>query len=108
MSALRLATENGKRIGRTSKAKRLAAGPATEAARLRRCLALIKTEAEKHQARADRIEATLRTLMDAAFSNNPILVRAMAREVSIEVPAAMSANLIVRFCEMAEEGTLCA
>ena len=108
MSALKLATENGKRVGRVAKAKRLAAEPATEAARLRRCISRIRVEAEAQQRRTQQVEDLLNTLLRVAHGGDPILFRAMAREAAIEVPAVISVNLVVRFCEMAEEGTLCA
>lgn len=56
---LKLAAEGGKRVGRTSKAKRLAAAPSTEAARLRRCLALIREQAVKAEVRAKAAEEVL-------------------------------------------------
>lgn len=108
MSRLILATENGKRVGRTSKAKRLASEPATEAARLRRCLASIRAEAEKAWQRSQEQEAILRGCFEATASGNLILARAMAREALVEVPSADRFGLLVRYCEMAEEGTLCA
>lgn len=109
---LTLATENGRRVGRTSKAKRLAAEPATEAARLRRSLARIRVEAERAHVTAKHAEIILKGLFEAASacegSGAPLLVRALAREALIECPQAHRFAWLARACEMAEEGTLCA
>lgn len=105
---LRLATENGRRIGRTSKAKRIAAQPATEAARLARALAEIKEEAEKAQARAEAAEDVLKAAFKAVCGKDLIVARALMREALIESPYAMNFRNLIRMCEQAEEGSLCA
>ncbi|MEH3117079.1 MAG: hypothetical protein PGN25_05575 [Methylorubrum populi] len=106
-----LITENGKAVtkrSRLSKVRRAAARPDMEIARLRRCITSIRAEAEKADDRARQIEALLQSLMRVTHQGDPTLTRAMVREVCIEVPAAMRTALLVRYCEMAEEGTLCA
>lgn len=105
---VRLATENGKRIGRTSKAKRLAAQPTTEAARLRRALAEIKQEALHAYAGMERQEALLEATLQVACGSDPVLTRAMVRNTIIEGANKHRVALLIRYCEMAEEGTLCA
>lgn len=105
---LRLATENGRRIGRTTKAKRVAAQPATEAARLARALAMIKEEAERAQARADAAEEVLKVAFHGVCGKDLIVARALMREALIECPHAMNFHNLIRMCEQAEEGSLCA
>lgn len=105
---LRLATENGRRVGRTTKAKRVAAQPAAEAARLARALAKIKDEAEKAQARAEAAEEILRAAFSAVRGKDLIVARALMREAVIECPYAMDFRRVIRMCEQAEEGSLCA
>lgn len=106
--ALKLATENGRRVGKVPKAKRLAAAPATEAARLRRMIAMIREEAEQAEARGVEAEKILRLLFLAAGKDDPLIVRALARDALVECGHALKLGLLVRYIEMAEEGTLCA
>lgn len=105
---IRLVTENGNRVGKVTKAKRLAAGPVTEAARLRRCIARIRAEAERSLACAVDQEAVLRHCFSAVSSGDMILARALAREALVSGPSAYQFRGLIRSCEMAEEGTLCA
>ncbi|TXN67881.1 hypothetical protein [Methylobacterium sp. WL6] len=104
----RLATDGGRRIRRTPKADRIAAQPATEAARLMRSLIAIRSEAEGAQKRADRAVAILERAFLSCAHDDPIVTRALAREALIECRFAGNFALLIRYCEMAEEGTLCA
>lgn len=108
--ALRLAAEDGRRVGRTPKAQRLAAQPATEVARLMRSLARIRSEVEQAQRRSDAARKVLQAVFDAACAEtpDPLIVRALAREALVECGLALSLRDIHRSCELAEEGTLCA
>lgn len=108
MSALKLATENGRRVGKVTKAKRLAAEPATEAARLRRCIARIRAEAERSLSYAADQEAVLKHCFSAVSPGDMVLARALAREALVSGPSAYQFRGLIRSCEMAEEGTLCA
>lgn len=108
VAAIQLVAENGKRVGNVARAKRLAAEPVTEAARLRRCLASIRREAEQAQSHAKAAEFLLAKVYAIACGDDPILTRAMVREALIEGANAHRVGLVVRYCEMAEEGTLCA
>jgi hypothetical protein len=54
---IRRATEKDRHIGRTSKARRLAAKPSTDAARLTRSLVKVRQEAERALADAGQAEA---------------------------------------------------
>jgi hypothetical protein len=108
MSALRLATKDGRRVGRTSKAERIAAAPATEAARLRRCLALIREEAARAEARAKAAGAVLEAAWLASGRDDRIMARAIAREAYIEARFDGVFGHLGRMCELAEEGKLCA
>ncbi len=108
MTAIRLATENGKRVGRTSRAKRRAAQPATEAARLRRCLDKIRTEAEAAVAVAEASEQLWQKAFGVACGNDAVLTRAMVRAACIDGAVAYKVRGLLRSCEMAGEGTLCA
>ncbi|MFC6791950.1 hypothetical protein ACFQE0_21550 [Methylobacterium komagatae] len=105
---VRLATENGRRIGRLSKAKRQAALPAMEAARLRRSIAMIREEAEKITKRGEEAKKVLEKAFFVAGGDDRLVARALAREALIECSHAMGAYMVLRYCEMAEEGTLCA
>ena len=105
---LRLATENGRRVGRTPKAKRLAAQPAMDVARLMRALAMIRVEAEKVAARGEAAKAVLEAAFLASGGEDRIVARALAREAAVQCSAAFGAMYVVRLCEMAEDGTLCA
>lgn len=107
-SHLKLATEGGKRVGRTPKAKRLAAAPSTEAARLRRCLALIREQAAKAHAKAEAAEKVMEVAWLVSGGEDRIIARAVAREAFIECRHATNFAMLIRFCEMAEDGTLVA
>ncbi|GJD58816.1 hypothetical protein [Methylobacterium dankookense] len=106
----RLATENGRRVGKTTKAQRLAAHPGAEIARLMRSFAQIRAEIEEAQRRSDEALKVLEAVFFAAGGSkpDPLIVRALAREALIECGYAMSFRGIHRTVEMAEEGTLCA
>ncbi|KQQ24111.1 hypothetical protein ASF56_16290 [Methylobacterium sp. Leaf122] len=106
--AIRLATENGKRVGKGARAKHLAAQPATEAARLRRCLARIRAEAERARQNAEDSEALWQAALRAACGDDPLITRAMVREACISGSVSHHFRSLARECEMAEEGTLCA
>lgn len=103
-SPLRLATQDGKRIGR---AKRTAE-PASEVARLRRCLARIRSDAEKAHQHAEDSEKLLQAVLTAACGSDPLVTRAMAREACISGPTSYHFKALMRACEMAEDGSLCA
>lgn len=105
---VRLAVENGRRVGRLSKAKRQAALPAMEAARLRRSIAMIREEAEKLTQRGEMAKKVLEKAFFVAGGDDRLVARAVAREALIECSHAMNAYALIRCCEMAEEGTLCA
>lgn len=107
MTALRLATENGKRVGRTSRAKRRAAGPAIEAARLRRCLGKIRLEAEAAVAVAEASEELWQKAFVVACGNDVVLTRAMVRAACIDGAVAYKVRGLLRSLEMAEDGSLC-
>lgn len=107
-SPICLATENGKRVRRVAKAKRLAAAPATEAARLRRCLARIRAEAEAARKHAEASEAVLSAAMLAAGGEDRIVALAVARHAYVECRHSHRFSLLIAYCEMAEEGNLCA
>lgn len=104
----RLATENGRRVSKTAKAKRLAATPATEAARLMRCLLQIRKQAEEAKERASRVEKVLEAAWLASGGDDRIVARALAREALIEGRQAGEFSLLIAYCQMAEDGTLCA
>lgn len=105
---LKLATENGRHVGRTAKAKRLAAKPATDAARLARSLGCIHTEIEKAQARGKAAEKVLEAAWHAACGEDRLVARALAREALIECGHALRLDYLLYQCERAQEGTLCA
>ncbi|MCJ2023375.1 hypothetical protein [Methylobacterium sp. J-067] len=105
---LRLATEDGRRVGKTSKATRIAAQQATDVARLLRSIAMIRGEAEKAQARAHEAEKLMQAVFAVACKGDPVLTVAMVRHAVIEGANAHRIGTVVRYCEMAEEGTLCA
>lgn len=107
-SPIRLATENGKRVGKVTRAKRLAAEPATEAARLRRCLARIRAKTERARQHAEDSEALWQAALRAACGDDPLMTRAMVREACISGSVSHHFRSLARECEMAEEGTLCA
>lgn len=107
-SSIWLATENGKHVGKVTKANRLAAQPATEAAQLRRCLARIRAEAERAQQHAEDSEALWQAAFRAACGDDPLMTRAMVREACISGSVSHHFRSLVRECEMAEEGILCA
>lgn len=104
----RLATEEGRGIRRTPKANRIAAQPATQAARLMRSHLAIRSEAEGAQKRAERAVAILERAFLSCAHDDPIVTWALAREALIECRFAGNFGLPIRYCEMAEEGTLCA
>lgn len=103
-----LITEGGKAVTKLSKVRRAAARPDMEIARLRRCIAAIKKEAERAQARATEAEKLWEAVLRVAFEGNPTITAAMVRHAMIEGANAHRCALTVRYCEMAEEGTLCA
>ncbi len=105
---LTLATQNGKSVSRISKARRATARPDMEIARLRRCLASIRAEAEKAQARAQEAEKLMQAVYSVACKGDPVLTVAMVRHAIIEGANSHRVGVVVRYCEMAEEGTLCA
>lgn len=105
---VRLAAKDGRRVGRISKATRLAADPAMEIARLQRALSEIRKEAESVNRRGDAAMEVLNAAFNAACGNDRLATRALVREALIECRHALGAHLVVRLCEMAEEGTLCA
>ncbi|MCJ2031263.1 hypothetical protein MKK50_18005 [Methylobacterium sp. J-043] len=104
---LTLITDNGKAVTRLSKVRRAAARPDMEIARLRRCIAAIKKEAERAQARAAEAEKLWEAVLRAAFDGDPTVTAAMVRHAMIEGANAHRCALVARYCEMAEEGTLC-
>ena len=105
---LRLATDEGRRVSRISKAKRLHAGPAGEVARLYSHLARVRREAEDALAHAERAEALLQKAFGIACGDDRELTLAMMRHVCIEAGLAHRFRGLIRTIEMAEEGTLCA
>lgn len=104
----RLAVEDGRRVGKTSKAKRQAAQQATDAARLMRSPIRIREQAEEAVSWAERAEEVLKLAFIAAAGNDRVTARALAREALIEGSQAYRFRLIVAYCQMAEEGELCA
>lgn len=107
-NGIRLAAENGQRVGHTSKANRIAAQSATDAARLLRSIAVIRAQAEEAQACARDSEKRLEAVFRVACGGDPVLTVAMVRYAIIEGANSHPIGLVVRYCEMAEEGTLCA
>lgn len=106
--SIRLATENGKRVGKVTKAQRLAADPITDAARLRRCLARIRKEAEAATKHAQATEELWQAVYRVACGDDPVMTRAMVREALCNGSHSHQFRWLARYCEMAEEGTLCA
>lgn len=105
---LTLATEGGKPVTKLSKVRRAAARPDIEVARLRRCLRSIRKEAEHAQARAKEAEKLWEAAYRIACTDDMMMTRAMVRHAIIEGANAHRCALVARYCEMAEEGTLCA
>jgi hypothetical protein len=107
-ACLKLASDNGRRIIRISKDKRLKAAPAGEVARLYRHLARVRAEAEAALAHAERAEALLNKAFNTACGDDRDLTLAMMRHACIEAGLAFRFRGLIRTIEMAEEGTLCA
>lgn len=105
---VRLAAKDGRRVGKITKATRHAADPAMEVARLRRALNDIRKEAELVNRRGDAAMEVLNAAFTAVCGNDRLVARAVLREALIECRFALGAHLVIRLCEMAEEGTLCA
>ena len=105
---LRLATRDGRRVGRISKARRLKAAPAGEVARLYRHLERVRTEAEAALKHAERAEALLEKAFGVACGEDREMTLAMMRHVCIEAGLAYRFRSLIRTIQMAEEGTLCA
>lgn len=107
-SHLKLAAAAGKRVGRTSKAKRLAASPAVEIARLRQCIETIRQQAKRAHVKAEAAEKVVEAAWLVSGGEDRIIARAVAREALIECRYAKDFAVLIRFCELAEDGTLVA
>ncbi|KQS79951.1 hypothetical protein ASG32_24255 [Methylobacterium sp. Leaf361] len=79
-----------------------------EIARLRRTLNEIRKEAENVNRRGDAAMEVLNAAFTAVCGTDRLAARALVREALIECRFALGAHLVIRLCELAEEGSLCA
>ena len=81
--ALKLAAEDGRRVGTVPKAKRIAAQPATDAARLRRQLSEIVSDSAAALNAAMQAEDVVKVMFAAVRGQDQVVTQALAREALI-------------------------